>query len=174
MSDYALAPLAKADIFDIWSSIAAVAKMPLIASNRRFTMLAPFVPKDICAAIHARTSPRAPALLDTDPISQLHRCLPAGNNSAPGCRRASRQTKPTPHSDSAAVPTPRPEIAMCGAGSGCALRWKGVRDRNLPPRSWNSKLENWFLTAFRRYRSQFFRSTCCPQSRSSFFHRPRR
>ena len=77
MSAYVLTPLAKADIFDIWAYIAEDNET---AADRVEQAI-----YDACAFLaggplrgHTRPglTPRS-LFLDTEPLSELHRCLPA-------------------------------------------------------------------------------------------------
>jgi hypothetical protein len=91
MSAYALTPLAKADIFDIWSYIAEDSQDAAGRVEQAITALAPFLPKAPCAAIPAPTLQRARFGLDTNPLSELRRCLSARHRSASNRHRAARQ-----------------------------------------------------------------------------------
>jgi hypothetical protein len=75
MSAYVVTPLAKADTFDVWSYIAENSEIAAAALNRPSMMLARFWPKARCAA--TRPYGTYTPFLDTEPLSQLHRCLPA-------------------------------------------------------------------------------------------------
>jgi len=59
MSGYALTPLAKADIFDIWSYIATESEDAADRVEQAIYDACGFSPKDICAAILAQISPPA-------------------------------------------------------------------------------------------------------------------
>jgi plasmid stabilization system protein ParE len=100
MSVYALTPLAKADIFDIWSYIAVDSEE--IANRVEQAIY------DGCAFVaeaptrgHSRSdlTSSLPSFLDAYPLSQLHRCLPARDGSPSGCRRSAREEKYTAHTE---------------------------------------------------------------------------
>ena len=83
MSVYVLTPLAKADIFDIWAYIAENSEP--VADHVEQAIY------DACAFLaegplrgHTRPDPHRPStpFLDTNPLSQLHRCLPTRDGPA--------------------------------------------------------------------------------------------
>jgi plasmid stabilization system protein ParE len=104
MSEYALTPLAKADIFEIWSYIADSSER---AANRVEEAI-----YEACAFVagapmrgHTRAdlTSRTFAFLDAHAISQLQRCLPPRNVSPSGCRGSARQKKSAAHPETASV-----------------------------------------------------------------------
>jgi len=145
MSGYALTPLPKTDIFNIWSYFATESENAADRVEQAIYDACAFLAEGHFARPFSPRSHRPhSALLNADTISQLHRCLPAGNNSAPDCRRASRQTKPTPHSESEAVITSRsPDCHLWWNRPLQPLLANGVGELNLPPQleTRNLKLE---------------------------------
>ena len=98
---YVLTPLAKADIFDIWSYIAddRRRRRPRRTSDLRRL-------RACCRSAHARPFPSRPhnpfaAFLDADPLPQLHRCVTARDVPTSGCRRSAREKKCTAHPETA-------------------------------------------------------------------------
>jgi plasmid stabilization system protein ParE len=96
MSVYALTPLAKADIFDIWSYIAG--------DNQSAADRVEQAIYDACAFVaeapmrgHSRPHNPSASFLDADPLSQLHSCVQARHGPPSGCRRSAREKKYTEH-----------------------------------------------------------------------------
>jgi plasmid stabilization system protein ParE len=102
MSGYALTPLAKADIFDIWvylaensKSVADRVKQAIYyacAMSRRTALARSYPPRP-----HSPSTP----ILDASPLSQLHSCLPARNGPASNRCRPPRETRYSSHPEAA-------------------------------------------------------------------------
>jgi plasmid stabilization system protein ParE len=104
MSAYALTPLAKADIFDIWSYIANDSEDAASRVEQAIYDACAFVAEAPTRG-HFRSDPHNPAaaLLDAAPLSELHRRVPARNGATPDGCRSPRQKKHTPHADAAPI-----------------------------------------------------------------------
>jgi hypothetical protein len=104
MSGYALTPLAKADIFDIWvylaensKSVADRVKQAIYyacAMSRRTALARSYPPRP-----HSPSTP----ILDASPLSQLHSCLPARNGPASNRCRPPRETRYSSHPGATAL-----------------------------------------------------------------------
>jgi plasmid stabilization system protein ParE len=79
---YVLTPLAKADIFDIWSYIAADSEDAADRVEQAIYDACAFVAEAPARPFPARPHNPFPSLLDGDPLSKLHGCVPANDGPA--------------------------------------------------------------------------------------------
>lgn len=106
MSTYVLTPLAKADIFAIWLYIAERNENAADRVEQAIFDACVFVAESPLRG-HSRTdlTARKTPFLDADQVSELHRCLPAGDLPAPNRGRPAWKKKHSPHPKDAPVVT---------------------------------------------------------------------
>jgi plasmid stabilization system protein ParE len=102
MSVYVLTPLAKADIFDIWSYIADDSEGAADRVERAIYDACAFLAE---APMRGHTPPRLykpfASFLDVNPLSQLRRCVPARDRTPSDRCRPPWKNKYTAHSETA-------------------------------------------------------------------------
>src|ERR1022692_1902271 len=111
MSVYALTPLAKADIFDIWSHIAGDSEDAANRVEQAIYDAARLSPKPFARPFPPRPHNPPASFLDADPLSQLHRRLSARDGSPSGCRRSPRKKGYSAHPETAPL-TRQPDRAV--------------------------------------------------------------
>jgi plasmid stabilization system protein ParE len=107
MKAYVLTPLAKANIFDIWSYIADDNEDAADRVERAIYDACAFVAEaPLRGPSAARPHDPFASFLDADPLSKLRRCVPARDSPFGDCRRCARKEKYPAHSETASVTAP--------------------------------------------------------------------